>query len=146
MSCALTLGKLIEALKLADPKKVVQKGFARPGSWRGVYEELAFEPAQNVTVESMLKHAEAALGATFEGYKGGEYTMNEYTPVHISEYGESYDYLGEFFLWYMLGDPVFEVCFGCSTSYLKPAASNHSKVECLERQLAVARAEEAKKA
>lgn len=36
----------------------------------------------------MLEHAKSALGATFTGYKGGEYTMNEYTDCWIAEYGE----------------------------------------------------------
>ena len=36
----------------------------------------------------MLKHAKSALGATFPGWKGGEYTMNEHTPVYIGKYGE----------------------------------------------------------
>ena len=37
----------------------------------------------------MLEHANSALGATFTGYKGGEYTMHEYTDCWIAEYGKS---------------------------------------------------------
>ena len=31
----------------------------------------------------------AAMGAEFEGYKGGEYIMGANTPLWISEYGEA---------------------------------------------------------
>lgn len=37
----------------------------------------------------MLENAKSALGATFYGYKGGEYTMHEYTYCWIAEYGTS---------------------------------------------------------
>lgn len=82
------LCNLIEALETADQTHVAPLGFGEPMSWRGNYRELAFEPAENVTVAEMLAHARSALGRTFEGYKGGEYTMKEYTNCHIARYGE----------------------------------------------------------
>lgn len=85
----MNLGKLIEELRNADPDYIAPIGFAAPRSYRGYYEDVAFEPAENVSVASMLRHAESALGATFEGYKGGEYTMDEWTTCWISNYGES---------------------------------------------------------
>lgn len=50
---------------------------------------MAFKPKENVTFGEMLVHAKSAQGATFTGYKGGEYTMHEYTDCWIAEYGTS---------------------------------------------------------
>jgi hypothetical protein len=83
----MTLAELITALEAEDPRKVVPHGFTDPHSWRGDYMDLAFEPASNVTVGAMLADARSALGAVFHGYKGGEYTMEEYTSCWLAEYG-----------------------------------------------------------
>ncbi len=99
------LGKLIEALEAADPEHVAPLGFGAPMSFRGYYEDVAFEPAKNVTVASMLKNAKDALGATFKGYKGGEFKMHEYTDCWICEYGTSYmaDKIGATLIAYITG-------------------------------------------
>lgn len=89
------LGTLIEALKKADQNLVVELGFANPHSYRGWYEEVAFEPAENVTVASMLESAESAVGATFTAYKGGDYTMATDTFVHLAYWGTVGDDDGE---------------------------------------------------
>lgn len=82
------LGDLIEALERAPHKDgVVRWGFARPHSSRGFYDECAFDPAENVTIASMLGHARSALNATFTGWKGGEFKMEEYSPVWIEAHG-----------------------------------------------------------
>ena len=98
------LQELIDALAAADQEHVAPLGFAQPRSWRGSYSELAFEPAEAVTVASMLKHAKSALGANFTGYKGGEYTMHEYTDCYIDKYGHSSgDKIGPVLVAYMTG-------------------------------------------
>lgn len=99
----MTLGDLIAYLKKEDKEKVVPKGFNNPHSYRGYYDELAFEPAENITVGEMLKAAEGALGQTFTGYKGGEYTMGEYTEIHLANYGDCGEGIGTTLLDYMLG-------------------------------------------
>ena len=43
-------------------------------------------PVADVSVV-LLAHAKSAMGATFTGWKGGEFTMGEYTDCHIGEYG-----------------------------------------------------------
>lgn len=48
---------------------------------------MAFAPKDNVTFGEMLEHARIAIGATFSGYKGGEYTMGEWAGCWIAEYG-----------------------------------------------------------
>jgi hypothetical protein len=67
---------------------VLPLGFHGPHSWRGDYSELAFEPAENIPVAAMLAAARSALGATFEGYKGGSYEMYPGTPCWVAWYGE----------------------------------------------------------
>lgn len=87
----MSLGELIAALEAADPRLILPDGFHNPHSYRGYYEQLAFEPAQNVTVGAMLADARSALGAVYEGYKGGSYRMVDYTDCWIAEYGSTGD-------------------------------------------------------
>lgn len=88
----MTLGELIRALKEMPSDGVITHGFGEPMSYRGYYGDLAFAPRINTTAGEMLAHAESAVGKTFTGYKGGEYTMSEHTDCWISEYGNcSYD-------------------------------------------------------
>ena len=59
-------------------------------SYRGYYIDLAFAPLYDTeprTVKEALDAAEDAHGKTFEGYKGGEFTMEGDTPVWYSHYG-----------------------------------------------------------
>ena len=100
------LQDLIELLETYDPKTVVKEGFSNPHSYRGYYDELAFEPTPNVSIGSMLKAAKSADGATYTGYKGGEYTMGSWTITHLANYGECGDTLSARLLRYMLADVV----------------------------------------
>jgi len=63
-------------------------GFANPHSWRGSYAELAFEPVVNVSINTMLEHARSAIGESYNGYKGGVYTMSGDTYLHVAEWGQ----------------------------------------------------------
>ena len=86
----LSLGGLIAALESHDPDTRLAVGFTNPHSYRGYYEQLAFGIAENVTVGEMLTDARSALGETFQGWKGGDYEMDEDTPVWlVSERGTS---------------------------------------------------------
>ena len=110
----LTLGELIERLR-AEPNqaKRVRVGLAEPHSYRGYYDQLAFEPTPNVTVAEMLAAAESALGATFQGYKGGDYVMREYTDTWIAHWGESGgETVGALLLDRMLADVVGPLVIG----------------------------------
>jgi hypothetical protein len=101
------LCELIEALENAPQDLVVPIGFAEPHSYRGYYEDLEFTPAMNVTVASMLAHARSALGATFYGYKGGDYKMHEYSRCWIGEAGLVEDQsISPLLLNFMLGNPA----------------------------------------
>lgn len=83
------LKSLIETLESLPPDGIIRHGFGEPSSYRGDYEQLAFEPAKNVAVKEMLDNAKAAVGRTFEGYKDGEFSMGEYSLCNIAEYGHS---------------------------------------------------------
>ncbi len=84
---SIPLRKVIKILKEYPFDRVIKKGFGSPNSYRGYYECLAFAPATNVTIGSMLEEAESANGATFTGYKGGEYRMDLEAPCYIASYG-----------------------------------------------------------
>ena len=99
----MTLGNLIKKLEdYPNKNKIVKMGFNYPHSYRGYYEELAFEPCENIMVKEMLFNANGALNNTFYGYKGGEYFMDESNRCWIAEYGHIGEELGDIFLNYML--------------------------------------------
>lgn len=101
----MTLKELITMLEAADPSHVAPVGFHNPHSYRGYYEDLAFSPLENVPVSSMLACARGALGATYQGYKGGDYTMGDHTEVWLAEYGRLGEGIGPVLLSYMIGSP-----------------------------------------
>lgn len=96
------LGELITALEAEDPRKVVPHGFTGPHSYRGHYEQLAFEPASNVTVSAMLADARSAVGAEYQGYKGGDFTMDERTECWLASWGGLGEEIGPLLLRLML--------------------------------------------
>ena len=83
----MTLGGLISILKtLPDEFKIT--GLTYPHSYRGYYSDLAFELSNDkMYARDFLKICEKCVGDTFEGYKGGDNTMSENTPVWIAEWG-----------------------------------------------------------
>jgi hypothetical protein len=81
------LKELIAELEKHDPQRKVPLGFASPHSYRGDYSDLAFEAEADTTVAAMLAAARSALGRTYEGWKGGEYTMSEWTDCWLAEHG-----------------------------------------------------------
>lgn len=90
----LVLGDVIERLESEPVEKRLKLGFGEPHSYRGYYEQLAFEPARNVTVGAMLAAARSALGKTFQGWKGGDYVMNEDSSVWLAHLGAVGEPLG----------------------------------------------------
>lgn len=101
----MTLCELIKYLEECNPSIVVPIGFNSPHSYRGDYAELAFEPATDVSVASMLACAREALGSAYEGFKGGNFRMGEHTDVYIAEYGCTGEGIGAVLLSYMMGQP-----------------------------------------
>jgi hypothetical protein len=95
----MTLGEFIEILEKYDPKIKLPTGLGNPHSWRGSYDEIAFEIVENTTVGEMLKAAQSIDGEVKTGYKGGEFRMNRDTPINIDNYGS---YTGGRQIWGLL--------------------------------------------
>jgi len=101
----MTLQELIDTLKKADQNHIAKRGFSEPMSYRGDYYQVAFNPVRNVTVASMLAHAESALDQEFEGYKGGTYLMHGGVDCYICQYGASDgDKIGKTLAAYLTGE------------------------------------------
>ncbi len=91
------LGNLIEELKkhpkddpVTIPGGPVRLAPERVASYRGYYDQLAIGVSHGyATVGSLLQELEGAVGKTFQGYKGGDYTMDLETKVWLSNFGES---------------------------------------------------------
>lgn len=104
------LGDLIEFLESLEQDALIM-GLGSPDSYRGYYDQLAFEPTdQMMVVGRLLADVKECVGRTFTGYKGGEYTMTERTSVWIARYGTTagagricgYDHTTE--KWLAVGD------------------------------------------
>ncbi len=107
----LTLGVLIEEVERAGIKKEdgeekdVQYDFGTAipttlDSWRGAYDELALgykltgydnheEHMSEIRAGAFLAELKSALGKPFTGWKGGDYTMTEKTPVWVANPGDA---------------------------------------------------------
>ena len=82
------LFELIDWLENQDHALTVPDGFGRPHCDRGSYCDLAFDPVSEATIGDMLDHARSAMGETYTGWKGGDYTMDKWTDVLIGIHGE----------------------------------------------------------
>lgn len=101
----MNLDQLIEWLEAQNQAIVCPVGFTRPHSYRGYYEDLAFEPKENVTVSEMLASAKSALGQTYDGWKGGEYEMVGCERVWLAWRGCTGESIGPVLLSYMVKQP-----------------------------------------
>lgn len=85
----LTLGGMITALE-AMHKDIVVVGLGDFLSYRGYYEDLSFQVGPDTkTVEQLLVQCREAIGATYEGYKGGNFVMGESTLLWIAPFGRT---------------------------------------------------------
>ena len=83
----MTLGVLIHRLEELPPDMLID-GVTNPHSYRGYYCDLAFEPFnEHIKASELLTMCKLCMGKVFQGYKGGDYLMDENTPVWLSEYG-----------------------------------------------------------
>ena len=96
----MTIGELISALKRKDQDASIRFDwiYTIPSggvhSYRGYYEDLAIGYGKanykdDPKVADVVRWLGDALGKTFQGYKGGEYTMSENTAVWVADYGET---------------------------------------------------------
>lgn len=100
----LTLGMMLEKLKPIVEKQKERKDEATVRydfdylfpkecySWRGSYEELALDfndDGDALTVTRFYEMLKNVLGKELTGYKGGEFTMHENTPVWVARHNHS---------------------------------------------------------
>lgn len=98
---------IIAALEAEDPDRVLPIGFHNPHSFRGYYHDIAFEPARNITIGRMLEAARSALGATYQGWKGGDFVMGPNSDCWIAEEGRDSDNkIGPLLLHLLLSQPA----------------------------------------
>lgn len=97
MKKQLNLGELIFLLSRIAPESEVRYDFARftpegLDSYRGYYDQLALGYGEKeITVAELLKICKDMVGATRQGYKGGDFQMGESTPVWMAQWGDCYD-------------------------------------------------------
>ena len=100
----MTLREIIEILEKQPQDKVLPYGFANPHSYRGYYDQVGFEPARDIKVADMLTAVKSAVGATFQGYKGGDFEMTEHTDCHLAWYGICGEEIGPTLMTYIIGN------------------------------------------
>jgi len=101
-----SLGELITELKKLPREQKLNFSLCNPHSYRGYYEELAFEPCvSDRTIGELLDDAVYANGTTFRGWKGGNFLMTEDTTVWISFNGSNGQPLTDLALRFILQNP-----------------------------------------
>lgn len=83
----MTLGELIDLLGQLPQHLHLKRGFAHPHSYRGFYADLAFEPIGEQLVSDAFSMVLGALGQTYQGWKGGDFTMHEGVDVYFANEG-----------------------------------------------------------
>jgi hypothetical protein len=84
----LDIKTLISLVKLLPKDTLVVPKLSRPDSYRGYYEDLAFEYSNDFqTAAELLELLESCIGKTYTGYKGGDYTCHENTLCWFGFYG-----------------------------------------------------------
>jgi hypothetical protein len=99
MNEQLTLGELITLIeKLPDKDRTIRFDFEQAvpttlASYRGYYNQLAigFDFKTEPTITTLLTELKNAVGKTFTGWKGGEYEMDENTPLWVANEGRTGD-------------------------------------------------------
>ena len=84
----MTLGELVSTLEVM-PADAQVASLTDAHSYRGYYSDLAFEhhPGDTRPASDLLTECRAAMGATFIGYKGGDFVMGKTTPLWVASYG-----------------------------------------------------------
>lgn len=89
----ITLGEMIGILEEVpkDATVTIDGGEVYPSSphsYRGYYSDLSLSPvSKKTTAGTLLSELNLCLNETFEGYKGGDFEMDEDTPLWVADYG-----------------------------------------------------------
>ena len=80
------LGEFKKLIEETPDNTVFKAGISKPFSWRGSYNEVAFEITESaMTKEEVLANIQEAYEQEFHGYKGGVYRYDGETPVNFEE-------------------------------------------------------------
>ena len=80
-----------QQIENAEKGKTFDYGISSPFSWRGSYDEVAFEILeQPMSREGILSKIQEAYENVFYGYKGGEYRFSDWTNVNFEEGERNY--------------------------------------------------------
>jgi hypothetical protein len=105
----------LERMPMDAPVKILGGNAGWLMSYRGYYDQLALGTGTEVrTVVEVLDDCRSAIGRTFEGYKGGNFTMRPHTPVWADEYGQ---YSSNAIVGVALADGVVEIAHLCIEDY-----------------------------
>lgn len=69
---------------------ILQYGISEPFSWRGSYDEVCFAVEEYVTGKQCKERIQKAYEDTFHGWKGGEFTYTDTTPVNFEHQSGAY--------------------------------------------------------
>ena len=80
--------EVLEKLKEYDILQKLSRSLVNPHSYRGDYSEIGFvEHIESTTVGEMITTISGVIGTTYTGWKGGNFTMSEYSNCYIAEKG-----------------------------------------------------------
>ena len=83
----MTISDLLGRLSELQPDLLIE-GLGEPHSYRGYYSDLALARlGKSISVAALEETVGEVLGAELIGYKGGEFLMDEGTPVWVASYG-----------------------------------------------------------
>ena len=125
LSNKMFLYEYIGILESVNSDKKMKHGLGKPHSWRGRYDELAFEPVKDTTIGDMLSEAYSANGTMYTGWKGGDYQMDLDTLVNIDyegtcDIGDSgWDDMVANIQAEDTGGSLMDRCMGCGVSVSK---------------------------
>ena len=94
------LGQFREYIESLPNGTLFNYGLSSPFSWRGSYDEVAFEVVKTglYNREEVLTEINKAYDNTFQGWKGGNFTYDDHTRVNFEREEGSYSdgaYCGE---------------------------------------------------
>jgi hypothetical protein len=100
----ITIGELKEIVNKLNDDEIYDIGINDVFSWRGSYDEPCFSFEKEISGKHMKEVMNRATSEVFTGWKGGDYTYQDYDKCNFElEHGRYSD--GEFFLLTMFRNP-----------------------------------------
>lgn len=84
----LTVNEVIQSLEAHHQSASVCGVQCDGGSYRGSYDNFYIESGGRTTVGDLVSFLHSVIGESFDGYKGGSYTMDSDSMCFVASYGE----------------------------------------------------------